>query len=305
MGIAAFFAGGQAFFWGAALLALVALLPSNLRRFRFIPGGAAVLGAALVLLSATPLPMWFYTVWAVVIIAWYVFRKRRELRIRRGLGAALTASSLAAFGMELPRHFAPSVPAFGFRRLFVIGDSLSAGTGAPGEQTWPSLIASRAHVEVRNLALAGATTSTAIKQVAQVPDDAALVLIEIGGNDLLSGRSAADFAHDLDALLIAVCKPSRCVVLVELPLPPFSNGYGRAQRRSAAAHGALLVPKRRLASVLAADGATVDGLHLSNRGHQLLADSLWDVLSPGFAAPSFSASAAPVDSQQAPPIMRD
>ncbi len=94
MGIAAFFAGGQAFFWGAALLALVALLPSNLRRFRFIPGGAAVLGAALVLLSATPLPMWFYTVWAVVIIAWFMFRKRRELRIIRILINSCAQSSL-------------------------------------------------------------------------------------------------------------------------------------------------------------------------------------------------------------------
>jgi acyl-CoA thioesterase I len=70
--------------------------------------------------------------------------------------------------------------------------------------------------------------------------------------------------------------------MIELPLPPLYNRYGIVQRALAKSHGVTLIPKRILAKVITTPGATVDGLHLSNTGHTLLARALSEMLThPG------------------------
>ncbi len=94
--------------------------------------------------------------------------------------------------------------------------------------------------------------------------------------------SEEEFAGHLAALLAAVVRPDRTVVMLELPLIPLSAGYGRAQRDLAAQHGVFLIPKRYFAAVLSAPGASLDGLHLSEAGTHLMADTLFPFLAPAF-----------------------
>ena len=126
----------------------------------------------------------------------------------------------------------------------------------------------------------GATVGSALRHLEKEPLGDGLVLLEIGGNDLLGTTTVTDFEDLLDRLLVEVCRPGRVVVMLELPLPPFCNDYGRAQRRLAAAHGVTLIPKRWLVDVLTANGATVDGIHLSQEGHELMAEKVWRLLKP-------------------------
>src|SRR5437870_2613859 len=72
-------------------------------------------------------------------------------------------------------------------------------------------------------------------------------------------------------------------------MPPFCSDYGRVQRRLAAAHGVTLIPKRWLADVLTADGATVDGIHLSQEGHERMAEKVWRLLAPAYRERAASA----------------
>ena len=81
-------------------------------------------------------------------------------------------------------------------------------------------------------------------------------------------------------MLAGVCRPHRRVVMLELPLPPFYNRYGTVQRALAKSYGVTLVPKRCLAGIITTPYATVDGLHLSNLGHALLARSLFEMFIP-------------------------
>lgn len=59
--------------------------------------------------------------------------------------------------------------------------------------------------------------------------------------------------------------------MFELPLCPFQNAYGEAQRSIAAKHHALLLPKRCFAAILGMKDGTIDGLHLSQQGHDAMA----------------------------------
>ena len=67
--------------------------------------------------------------------------------------------------------------------------------------------------------------------------------------------------------------------MLELPLLPGCYGYGYAQRNLAREFKVLLISKRELSRVLAADDSA-DGLHLSQAGHEHLAERLAPYLLP-------------------------
>ena len=70
--------------------------------------------------------------------------------------------------------------------------------------------------------------------------------------------------------------------MFELPLPPFCNEYGRVQRSVAAKYNARLVPKRIFLSVIAGRDSTLDTIHLSQAGHQFMADCVWRFVKSAF-----------------------
>ncbi|MEX0716426.1 MAG: GDSL-type esterase/lipase family protein [Planctomycetaceae bacterium] len=270
------FAGGDALFSGVALVALAAgcgwYFRSGWRRRGVRLAG--MLGGAIVAVSAVPLPNWLYALGGFAAIAWLATLGGAARTRRFAFAALLIAWCAAAAGIEIAFRTRPILPGRTFPRLVVIGDSLSAGIDARNDSAWPALFARATGVEVVDLSQAGATARSAFDQAARLDHDAALVLVEIGGNDLLGGRSSAEFGDDLERLLRSLAGSNRGIVVMELPLPPFHNGYGRRQRELAARHGAAMIPRRDLARALFTSGATVDDLHLSDAGHAVLAETL-------------------------------
>jgi len=63
----------------------------------------------------------------------------------------------------------------------------------------------------------------------------------------------------------------RVVVMFSLPTPPLYGAYGAIQRRLAKEYGVALIPKRCMTRVFSAPGATIDGLHFTHAGHELMA----------------------------------
>ena len=276
-------AAGTAFFSGAALVLLAASLGLTPRRGvrRWAPL-VGVVGGLLVVVTATPLGWWWYAVAGAAFVGWLVSLAARpdRRRVRVAAAGALLGATLLGVLLELPWHVTPAVAPASARTLTVFGDSVTAGVG-PGE-TWPALLAREHRLAVHDHARVGATAGDMAGVAAAVEIPSGLVLVEIGGNDLLGGTPVARFRRDLDALLAAVSGPGRRVVVLELPLPPFAHGYGRAQRDAAAAHGAVLVPKRVFVRVLAGDGATGDSIHLTARGQRALAAEMWGVIGGAF-----------------------
>ncbi|HEV3137772.1 MAG TPA: SGNH/GDSL hydrolase family protein, partial [Pirellulales bacterium] len=164
----------------------------------------------------------------------------------------------------------PVVNASGSPRLYLFGDSISAGLNDQ-TNTWPKRLASSQSVEISDYSLAGATVGQILRRVNDTPLGDGIVILEIGGNDLLGTTTNEDFAANLEMLLKRVCQPRRQVLMFELPIPPLRNEFGRIQRRLAVQYHVLLIPKRILIAVLAGTGATLDAIHLSPSGHQQMA----------------------------------
>jgi lysophospholipase L1-like esterase len=239
------------------------------------------MACVLVLVSATPAPSWAYGGAAVLALTWLVALLIAPQAVATqwwtSLRVFVPVAMLALAGMELPYHLSRRLPVTGRTNVFVIGDSLSAGTG---DQVvpWPARLAQDRDLRVVNLAVAGASTASGRRQAEQLPDEDGTVIVFLGGNDIIAHRPVRDFEQDLDYILSRATARRRSVVMVETPLPPFANGYGEVQRRLAARHHVTLLPKRELAMILARPSATTDGLHLSAAGQAAFADVIRYVL---------------------------
>ncbi|WP_417374572.1 SGNH/GDSL hydrolase family protein [Gimesia maris] len=274
-------ASGQAFFTGVTLVPLAALL--SLSEKRIARRGmvfSLVTGLLAIAVSSTPLPLWFYEAAVLGSLFWLVtlFTKRW----RKAAAEAMLGVWLLGLLLEVPYHLTPGVEPVSTRRLAVIGDSVTAGLGDAQTETWPRILTREHDIAVQDLSHVGDTVSTARQRVAETNLDAPLVLLEIGGNDVLGNTTPAEFRTNLDRLLTEVSAPGRQLVMLELPLPPFYHTFGRIQRTLAKKHGVKLVPKRVLLSILAGGDATLDSIHLSQAGQQQMADVVWVIVGPGY-----------------------
>ena len=278
-----FFGSGAAFFAGVGLVLLATAILS-LSKINWAKRSAtlsAILGLIFVTLSATPLPYWFYGIAGVISLLWLIAERLEQKTIEKSrIWFRVTVVFLlsAAFLIEVPYRFAPALKVVGRPTLYIFADSVTAGMGDASTETWPHLLARAHSIKVRDYSQMGAKVSSMRRKAESTPVEDGIVLLEIGGNDLLGSTSAIDFERDLDQLLTKLSGKGRIMVMFELPLPPFANEFGRIQRRLAKKYGAYLVPKRIFVGVLTTDQATVDSLHLSQLGHVLMAETVWSLI---------------------------
>lgn len=274
-------ASGEVFATGALLLLLAALLSLH-QRSRVAQYAAlfGILGAIAVAISSAPLSYWFYVPAGLILAAWLVtaWGTTASPARRRAAAALLVGIAVLGVALEMPYHIVPSIDVASASAITIFGDSLAAGVGNDADHTWPTLLARESGRPVHDHSRAGATAASALKQAKQIDIPDGVVLVEIGGNDLLGTTSADEFAADLDALLKHLSTPGRQIVMFELPLPPFANAFGRAQRQLATRYKVTLIPKRILAEVLAGHDATLDSIHLTPAGHRFLARQIQSIL---------------------------
>jgi acyl-CoA thioesterase-1 len=240
-------------------------------------------------MACPPVSYWldglFFAVFIGWLIAWGGIAKPptpARRRVRLVTTAALTLLTVLLPVLELPWRRPPRLTGAKASHLVVIGDSISAGIFS--DKPWPEVMQNRTGIRVKNLSKAGAETSDALAECRKLSIDDNLVLVEIGGNDLLGGVSGATFETNLEKLLAAVCIPGRTVVMFELPLLPHRIDYGRIQRRLAAQYHVQLIPKHYLTDVFAA--GTNDGLHLSPAGAKHMANMITSMFNQLLAPPT-------------------
>lgn len=268
------FADGTSFFIGLAItfIANFFILHYPTGPIRIALSLLVLTGIAVVVISATPLPAWAYALWLAAITVALVSSHivGIPLSYRRAL-AILVAVITIVFGFSEWRfQRVPHITVPGGTTVYVIGDSISAGIGNE-QKCWPTVFSEMTSLPVVNLAKPGATVQTAITQANSIKETNATVILEIGGNDIIGGTDAGVFQNQLLMLVSSLRLHQHRVLMLELPLFPFQNAIGVAQRSVAAKYDVLLLPKRCFATVLGMRNGTLDGLHLSQSGHNALA----------------------------------
>jgi lysophospholipase L1-like esterase len=215
--------------------------------------------------SAPAWPPYGYATVGLIVLLVIAVPLAPSSRVRWAVRVTLTIAGLAAVAAEAAWQFPSPVELSADTTVVVVGDSLSAGPEA-----WPATFARMSGCRLDNRAAAGARVSGAATQLRTPTQTPCLLIFALGGNDLLGGMAPDAFARDLEAAT-ALSRTSACqVVMLALPIYPFQNGYGRAQREVARDHGMTLLPRSVLARALTWPGNTTDGLHLSAQGHDHL-----------------------------------
>lgn len=280
------FGSGLAFLIGAGFIVTAIAIRTFQNSSR--PGVTflcAAIGLIFVTLSATPLPIWFYVVLITSTIAWLavpLFGPQVNSRPMLIASIALAFCWLGGIVHECPYQRLPTMARTNGQTVYLFGDSLSAQDAGASTDAWPTILAENHQINIVNLARPGATVANALDRAVATDLGPGIVLLEIGGNDLLGSTDANTFSENLDKLLQRVQGEGRQIVMFELPLFPFRGEFGRIQRRLASKYGALLVPKRILISVLTGPGATLDTIHLSAAGHERMAETVWTIIEPAY-----------------------
>jgi acyl-CoA thioesterase-1 len=282
--VALYFASGESFYLGAALLLLaIAVSPFMKRPWLLrLRNVATWLALAMVVMACPPFALVVDLIFLTALVLWFIASNRssgRWLKSRSAATAVLVVLVLVLTAIESSHRKMPVVIGRPRDHLVVIGDSISSSID-PRVPSWPLVLQQATGIAVRNLARPGAQSRDGLTMSEKLTAEDHVVLIEIGGNDLLEGVPSEEFGKALDALLSKVSAPGRTVVMFELPLFPHRIAYGRIQRGLAAKYGVWLIPKRFFAEVIGGADATSDGLHLSNEGTRRMADLVAQALSP-------------------------
>lgn len=191
----------------------------------------------------------------------------------------ITLLSLAVLGAcgKSPRHAV--VPAG--QTVLAFGDSVTFGTGAGPGEDWPTLLAASTGWQVVNAGVPGDTAQAAQPRLPALlaQHRPALVIIEIGGNDFLRRRSAAEVKADVRGL-VQVAKASGAQVVL-VAVPALSLLAAVAGRPSDAPLYAELADEEQVAlvpdvfsSVLGDAALRADAIHPNAAGYRQMAQGL-------------------------------
>ncbi len=187
---------------------------------------------------------------------------------------------LAACGTE-ERH--PALPAGA--TVLVLGDSLSYGTGASRGEDYPSLMADMTGWNVINAGVPGDTTADGLERLPGLLEthQPRLVVVELGGNDLLRHLPEAQVHTNLQAILAAIRARDIPAVVLAAPRP---SAFGAAMGRLADAplygglgegEGGSVIPDI-LSEVLSDAALKADPIHPNAAGYRQVAVKLYEAL---------------------------
>lgn len=198
---------------------------------------------------------------------------------RRAFLLAALLALLAACSAEKAEPLAPGTA------VLALGDSLTAGYGLDPAQAWPALLAAKTGWRIVNGGVSGDTSADALAHLPALLDEHTpkLVLVTLGGNDMLrrlpEAQTRANLERILDmargrgalAVLLATPKPSLAGAVFQTLSPP--GFYAEIARDRKVA----LIPDA-LPEVLSDPGLRLDHLHPNADGHAILAGRLFDGL---------------------------
>ena len=178
-----------------------------------------------------------------------------------------------ACGPDVPNLDSPG------RTIVCLGDSITSGVGAEPGQPFPALLATKLGREVINEGVPGDTAGEGLARIDQaLAHDPWMVIVELGGNDILRqvppAQTEAALRQVLDRLLAARVVP----VLVELEVP-FAGRYTDVFKRIEEDYE-IPVVEDTLGEILLDPTLKADPLHPNAAGHVQLAEAIADVVEP-------------------------
>ncbi|MBU0621702.1 MAG: arylesterase [Gammaproteobacteria bacterium] len=191
-----------------------------------------------------------------------------------------TVALLSACGSKEKMDVLPSGS-----RVLALGDSLTEGNGVAPEQAWPALLAEKTGWDVSNGGVSGDTSEAALRRLPGLLErhDPVLVLITLGGNDMLRRIPQQQTVANLEKIIALVREHGAQPLLLATPQPSvagavFQNLSDPDFYREIADTQQVALIENAMSDVLSDPQLKVDQLHPNAAGHALFTEKLLEEL---------------------------
>ncbi|MEW6590821.1 MAG: arylesterase [Pseudomonadota bacterium] len=175
---------------------------------------------------------------------------------------------------------APTLPRLSPHDVIVaFGDSLTHGTGASTDTAYPAVLATLTGRTVINAGVPGDTTTTALQRLPAVLDahKPRLVLLCLGGNDMLRKQPESATENNLRLLVQTIRASGADVVLIGVPEPKLFGGAPDFYAR-VADELKLPLEDEVFVEVLKDNRLKADPIHANAAGYRVVAERLAELL---------------------------
>ena len=200
------------------------------------------------------------------------------IRRRRLLLAAFSAAALAACRRKSLLVALPPGAT-----VLALGDSITFGTGATPEASYPAVLARLTGWEVVNAGVPGDTSAGALARLPALLQEHAprLVLVSIGGNDFLRRIPVADTRANIRSICQQAAASGAQVLLVSIPEPSALAAVARSlsdhpMYEELGKELNVTMHQRGWASVLSDPSLRSDPIHANAQGYAKFAQGLAD-----------------------------
>ncbi len=202
--------------------------------------------------------------------------------------SAPEAAALRATAIKTPD---PTIDRSGWPVIVAFGDSLTAGLGVPAEQNYPSQLQAQLdekgyRYRVVNAGISGDLSAGGLNRVESILEHKpSLVILELGANDGLQGKSTAAMRENLAGIIERLQEEGVTVVLAGMHAPPnygpeYTQEFHQVYVDLADAYKLPFIPFF-LEEVGGLPGLNLaDGIHPTADGYVLVVKTVMETLEP-------------------------
>jgi len=165
--------------------------------------------------------------------------------------------------------------------IICFGDSLTYGTGASRDKSYPAQLSDMIGQPVINAGIPGDTTTRALERLEEdvLSQSPRIVLITLGGNDLKNGVRKDVAFRNLKTIIEAIQAEGGLVILGGVKFIILDKGYGEMYKKLTKETDIILVPNI-LKGLIGKDKYMSDPIHPNGQGYTIMAERFHEAMKP-------------------------
>lgn len=164
--------------------------------------------------------------------------------------------------------------------VLAFGDSLTYGTGARSEESYPAQLEKLTGLEVINEGVPGELSAAGLQRLPEVLDEVEpdLLILCHGGNDMLRKRSKEKLTNNLSSMIGEAHRRGIQVILIGVPEPALFLLEAAPFYKNLAIEKSIPVENNALPEILSDNDLKSDTIHPNATGYRKLAEAIGTLL---------------------------